>query len=97
MAPHFGRMQVQENIRRYHHDAVARRVLVAMAKDRLPNLVFDDIALDFIQKAHDLYPLNFQHAVGMLFIRLGSGTHFEEFAFIDNELPIIANSHLIAV
>ena len=48
MAPDLGRVEVQENVGRNHHDAVPRRVFVAVAENRLPNVAFDDIAFDFI-------------------------------------------------
>jgi hypothetical protein len=48
MAPDFSGVEVEENIRGHHHDAVARRVIVAVTKDRLPDLTLDDIVFDFL-------------------------------------------------
>ena len=46
MAAHLGGMEMEKNVRRHHHDPVARRVLVAVAKNRFPDVAFDDIVLD---------------------------------------------------
>jgi coproporphyrinogen III oxidase-like Fe-S oxidoreductase len=59
MAPDFGGMQVKKNVGRHHHDAVARRVVITVAKNRLPYVTFDNIAFDLIQKVHEIYPLDF--------------------------------------
>jgi hypothetical protein len=41
-------MEVQKDVGRDHHDPVARRVLVTMAKNRFPNVTFDDIGFDLV-------------------------------------------------
>src|SRR5262245_35680650 len=48
VASHLGRVEMQKNVGRYHHDAVSRRVFITVAKNRLPNVAFDDIAFDLI-------------------------------------------------
>src|SRR4030095_3427028 len=48
VAPDLGRVKVQENVGRNHHDAVPRCVFIAVAENRLPNVAFDDIAFDLI-------------------------------------------------
>ena len=55
MASNLSGMKVEKNIGRHHHDAVTWRVLVAVAKDRPPDVAFDNIALDLIQKVHDRF------------------------------------------
>ena len=44
MAPNFGGMEMQKHVGRHHHDAVTRRVVITVAKNRLPNMAFDDVA-----------------------------------------------------
>jgi hypothetical protein len=48
MAPDLGGVEVQKDVGCYHHDSIARRVFIAVAKNRLPNLAFDDIVPDLI-------------------------------------------------
>jgi hypothetical protein len=48
-------MQMEKDVGRNHHHPVTRRVIVAMTKDRFPNLALDDIVFNLFKQAHGLF------------------------------------------
>src|SRR5207342_682248 len=55
MTPHFGRMEMEEDIGSHHHHPVTRCVVVTVAKDRFPNLALNDIVFNLFKQAHDFF------------------------------------------
>jgi hypothetical protein len=54
VTPHLGGVEMKKNVGGNHHDPVTRRVFVTVPEDRLPDMTLDDVAFDFIDKAHDI-------------------------------------------
>src|SRR5437899_7728138 len=79
-------MEMQPDIPRYHEDAVARRIFVAVAKNRLPRLRFHDLSFQLIPLAHST--LHLQNTLGMLLIRVNPGLHAKQHALIHHQLAI---------
>src|SRR5438128_5252294 len=49
---HLGGVEAEPHVPRHHEDAVARRVVVAVAEDRLPHLRLGDLTLDLVPSRH---------------------------------------------
>ena len=71
---HLGGVQVQPDVARHHEDAVARRVLVAVPEDRLPDLRLHDLALDLIEHRHTAVPNSFVVLMSVVRVLRPSGT-----------------------
>ena len=88
---HLRRVQVQPDVARHHEDAVARRVVVAVPEDRLPDLRLGDLALDLVPLL--MLDLPFRHLASRLQERAGLVplALLEEVldALVDDELPVL--------
>src|SRR4051812_13355049 len=90
MLAHLRGMEMQPNIPRYHEDAVARGIFVAVAKDGLPRLRLHDLSFQFIPLAHST--LYLQNTLRVLFIGIDTRLHAKHDALVHDQLTIFPHS-----